>query len=249
LTLVVDFFYLRDNFGVRMNTVFKFYFQGWVMLALASAFAVWWVNQTAGRLTRALFQGGTVLLVTAGLLYPLMAIYARTEGFSRQPTLDAAATFAGMYGQNHWAARPDDWAAIEWMNANAISASGGIPTILEAPGGGYQPFGRVSAFTGFPTLLGWTNHQTQWRGGTKEINQREPDIITIFTTASAQEALDLLQRWQVEYVIIGDLELQYIQRICALPDRPCNPRRAIEKFDNFLIPLFTQGGTTVYAVP
>ncbi len=38
LTLIVEFLYLRDSFGVRMNTVFKFYYQAWVMLGCASAY-------------------------------------------------------------------------------------------------------------------------------------------------------------------------------------------------------------------
>jgi YYY domain-containing protein len=249
LTFAVDFFYLRDNFGLRMNTVFKFYFQGWVMMALASAFGVWWVSKFAGQITRALFLVGTALLIAAGLVYPSMAIYARTDGFTRTSTLDSAATFAGLYGSNHWAAKPDDWAVIEWMRENIPAEPGNIPLILEAPGGAYENNGRVSAFTGFPTLLGWTNHQGQWRGGQEEIRQREPDIITIFTTASPEVAWNLLQLWEVDYVIIGNTERDYIQRTCDQPEHRCTPRRALEKFEQFLLPLFTHGETTIYAVP
>ncbi len=41
LTIAPDFVYLRDNFAVRINTVFKLYYQGWIMFSIAGAFAVW----------------------------------------------------------------------------------------------------------------------------------------------------------------------------------------------------------------
>src|SRR4030065_2636123 len=57
---------------------------------------------------------------------------------------------------------PDDWAAIQWLDANAGQGnpSGSVPVILEAPsvpptGGSYHYEGRISAFTGFPAVLGW----------------------------------------------------------------------------------------------
>jgi uncharacterized membrane protein len=28
-----DFLYLRDNFGYRINTIFKFYYQAWIVLS------------------------------------------------------------------------------------------------------------------------------------------------------------------------------------------------------------------------
>ncbi|GAB4440767.1 MAG: hypothetical protein Kow00120_09030 [Anaerolineae bacterium] len=41
LTLLPDYMYVADNFRTRMNTVFKFYYQGWAMWGVACAYAVY----------------------------------------------------------------------------------------------------------------------------------------------------------------------------------------------------------------
>ncbi|MBC7810965.1 MAG: hypothetical protein H7175_07465, partial [Burkholderiales bacterium] len=41
LTLVPEFLYLRDNFGVRINTIFKFYYQTWLVFGVASAYGLY----------------------------------------------------------------------------------------------------------------------------------------------------------------------------------------------------------------
>ena len=46
VTLIPEWVYINDNFGgnlSRMNTVFKFFYQGWILLALASAYSVYYV--------------------------------------------------------------------------------------------------------------------------------------------------------------------------------------------------------------
>jgi len=177
-----------------------------------------------------------------------MATYSRVEGFSNAPVLDAAATVAGNYS-GHWAAHPDEWTAIQWINQNLRPQTpGAVPVILEAPGGGYELYGRISAFTGLPTLLGWQNHEGQSRGNEDEINQRLPDIQAIYTTPSEEEALALLQKWNVRYVILGESERQYIDKLCSQPENSCSPARALAKFDRFLIPVYSQQGVTIYSV-
>lgn len=40
LTLVPEFIYLRDQFGWRMNTIFKFYYQAWIVWSLAAGYGL-----------------------------------------------------------------------------------------------------------------------------------------------------------------------------------------------------------------
>jgi uncharacterized membrane protein len=249
LTLIVEFVYLRDSFGVRMNTVFKFYYQAWVMLGLAGGYGTWWVldhlKKPAGRL---LFTAGAVFFIALGLVYPLMAYPSRAGGFMGPANLDGSSSIAQ--------ANPDDWAAIQWLDANAAQGlpAGSAPVILEAPsappwGGSYTYEGRISAFTGFPTVLGWAIHESQWRGSYDEQARREPDIATIYTSSDGQVTLDLLHKWGVDYVILGGPEMSYIQHVCSQSGSGCSPSIALRKFSQVLEPVFTQGQMTIYKVP
>jgi YYY domain-containing protein len=248
LTFSVEFFYLRDSFGVRLNTVFKFYYQGWIMLGIAAAYGLWWLlgseNKPLGRLSSGLITTGTALLVVAGMVYPVMAYYSRADGFMGTPDLNGASSVAS---QN-----PDDWAAIQWLYQNSgLTAQGIPPTILEAPGSSYTYEGRISAFSGVPALLGWAVHESQWRGNYIEQGKREPDIQTIYTTKDGQLALQLLQKWDVRYVVVGNSEVNYIDQKCKDPqlNLACNLSAALRKFDTTLKPVFQQGSVTIYAVP
>ncbi|MBE7467784.1 MAG: hypothetical protein HS114_01415 [Anaerolineales bacterium] len=241
LTLSVEFFYLHDSFGVRMNTVFKFYYQGWVMLGCASAYSLYWMfkpgKRISGTIGRFVCFSGAIVLVAAGMVYPLMASYSRVQGFQNEPNLD---------GSNNIARdNPDDWAAIEWLRANVQDT----PVILEAPGKSYNYEGRISAFTGLPTVLGWSLHEGQWRGDYTEQSKREPDIEMIYSTHQGQQALQLLRKWKVKYVIVGEAERRYVEQLCSDPNRHCHPVRALEKFNGALTPVFQQNQVTIYQVP
>jgi len=77
LLLSVEFVFLRDVFGTRMNTVFKFYYQGWVLLSLSSAYGVWYVlsRQAAGFATALrsawLVLGAVLVLVASAIRWRL----------------------------------------------------------------------------------------------------------------------------------------------------------------------------------
>jgi uncharacterized membrane protein len=41
ITFTIEIIFLRDIFNARFNTIFKFYYQAWVMYAIAGAYAAW----------------------------------------------------------------------------------------------------------------------------------------------------------------------------------------------------------------
>ncbi len=225
LPLAVEFVYLRDNFGIRMNTIFKFYFQAWVLLALASAFAVYYVSQQARGIAALAWQAGVLLLLLAGMGYPVLAVPNKADFFQNAPRLDGMAWIAEY--------RPGDYAAIQWLRRHAPKGA----VILEAPGAqyaAYQYTSRMSAMTGIPTLLGWGGHQSQWRGNYDEPARREPDIDRLYNTPDIAQAQRLLDKYGVTYVVVGALERE----------RYSPP--GLDKFARFMDVAFQQDEVIIY---
>ena len=82
LTGFPEFFYLRDQFGWRMNTIFKFYFQGWILWGLAAAFgSAVLLNQLKGG-KALVFRIILTVMLLAGLAYPVIMLNDKTNQFS-----------------------------------------------------------------------------------------------------------------------------------------------------------------------
>lgn len=222
LVMVPEFIYIRDSFGTRMNTVFKFYYAAWVLLGIAAAYATYelWPRENGMPRLRAL----VVLPLILGLFYPAMGIASRTGGFSsdRQRTLD---------GTEHLQfGRPEDLQAIRWINENL---DGGV--VAEAVGGSYTEFARISTHTDLQTVLGWVGHELQWRGGVESQGSRGTDIERLYSTSDWQEAQEVVRQYGIDYVYIGPLE-----RSTYGPIRE-------NKFEVFMTRIYEQGQVVIYA--
>lgn len=232
LTFGTEFLYIRDTFETRMNTVFKLYYQAWVLLAMASAFGAFYVWRSASRLGRVAWGTAFGVLFALSLVYPSLAIPGRTDNFQSKP--DAAIpTLDGW----RWVefAYPDDYAAIEWVKANAPADA----IILEASGPQYSFYNRVSVATGLPTVLGWGGHELQWRGNYDEAGPREQDIEQIFQSLDVREVRRLLEKYGIEYVIVGSLEREKYKLSQPM----------IDKFVKIGQLVFDQGSMRIYQIP
>ena len=108
-------------------------------------------------------------------------------------------------------------------------------TVAEAVGDSYSEYARISTFTGLPTVLGWPNHEGQWRDLVLQ-GTRKDDIQTLYTTPDWVTTQGIIDRYQIRYIVVGNLERTTYQ---------VNE----EKFSRFLKPIFQQGSITVYEVP
>jgi len=228
-----EIFYIRDIFDNRMNTIFKFYYQVWVLLGLAGAWTAGEVlrNYLRRPLPAVLWSLPLLLLLAGGLVYPALAL---RQPFSeaREWNLDGLAYMARLY--------PGDYAGVRWLGENAAPDAVVLEAVVDAQGGsewGYT--GRVSAATGRPTLLAWKGHEDQWRWGDPQayaaLEVRFADAQRLYETTDLSEARRLLEQYGVDYVFVGSLEARY-------------PAESLAKFAQLGRLVFEAPGLQIYQI-
>lgn len=256
----------------RMNTVFKFYNQIWILLALSSAaFVALMVVRSSLRalvpkgdasrstLSSSLARFGlglTAVLFLASLLYPAFAIGPRLEQRfvpgTVSGTLDALRWMDSgtvpVFGSPDAStiAFAGDAAAIAWLQDNVQ----GTPVIAEASIGPYRCNGtRIANATGLPTIIGWERHQQQQRYP-EELPERVADVRTLYTSPDVSLKESILRKYNVGFVVVGELE-----RFYPIANNECTPTGSaagIAAFDamigSSLERVFASDGTTIFRV-
>lgn len=223
ILLGLEVVFVRDTFGTRMNTVFKFDYNVWLLAGIVGPVGLAFAAQALGR------RGWVVGIVLAlglagGLVYPVSATLQR---FQQTPP------WTGSLDGTRFLA-PDELAAINWLHDQAGATR---PVVAEAVGPEYSSGARMATFSGLATVLGWPGHELQWRGPIPELSQRQTDVQAIYQTASPTQILTLLQKYDVRYLVVGDFE------------RQTYGQAATTRFTNVLTVAFQSGNVTVYQVP
>ena len=202
LILGCEFFYVGDVFNSRMNTVFKLYYQAWLLLALSGGFSLYYLSSRwrfsfpRERQYRIAWAGAAAVVLLGAALYPLGGTFNRTHderGKTSQGELAGIAHF-----------NPDDLQGIAWLRDHA---DGQDAVIAEAVGNDYTEAGRISSATGIPAILGWGGHEDQWHGDKgKSRAGRFEDVEKLYKTPDMATAMQIAQKYGVTYVYVGPLE-------------------------------------------
>ena len=233
--LTTELVYLNDDFENRMNTVFKFWFSGWMLLALAGGAAVADAADTAAEARRAGgqfppgFAWRAPVAALAGAVFLLTLIYAPAAAVSRGDEGQER----GLNSVAHLErSQPGLAAAIGWVRTNL----GADDVILEAAGESYEQTNYVSRLGGVATVVAWPGHQRQWRSDADEVNRRVLDVTTFYAAGAGPVALEIAQRYGITHVVIGQEE-----------ERRYGPELS-ERFATWPT-VFEQLGVRIVAVP
>ncbi len=214
LTIGVDYLVLEGDIG-RMNTVFKFSLQVWVLWGIAGAVGlarIWPALRRWGEGARSAWRAGLAVLVLCAALYPVFGTWGKVNdrwGTDQPHGLDGMAymTTARYADQGTEFDLSADYRAILWLQDNIP----GSPVILEGNTPLYRWGSRISVYTGLPTIVGWDWHQRQQRAAYsgQVVDWRLQDVATLYNGEDVAQAEALLQRYGVSLIYIGELERAY----------------------------------------
>ena len=211
--------------------MFKLVFQSFIMLSLSTGYIIARIGSvlkrlpgTKGKIFILVFFTGTFMLLLIIFSYPYYAVMSYYGELKTHHGLNGISYLKDRY--------PTDYEAIVWLNKNIE----GQPVILEAQGDSYTDYARVSSNTGLPTVLGWTVHEWLWRGSYDIPAPRIEEIKTIYESDDLKQTKDLLEKYEVQYVFLGDLEREKYLEINE------------EKFEELGEVIFQKGQTKIIQV-
>lgn len=204
LILIPEIIYVKDIYIKdyhRANTMFKLTYQSFVMMSLvfgvtiADFFSSLRAPIKLGRGNLKITIALLLFVFLAHMMYPAKAVNSYYNGLK---------SYQGLYGLKWmWRQYPDDYGALMWLKN--IDSKNNF-SILEAVGESYTDFARMSAFSGFPTVLGWRVHEWLWRGGFEIPGQRTEEVRKMYESPFDPESIRLLKQYKVRYIVVGDLE-------------------------------------------
>ena len=200
LIIIPEIIFVKDIYIAshhRANTMFKLTYQAFVVSYLVSGYvAIRAVTVANSKVVK------IITIIFFGLVFSTLLQYPR---FSTDSYYNKLKEYKGISGDTWLAERyPSEYKAVRWLNRNVK----GQPIILEAPGDSYTDYNMISAYTGLPTVSGWYVHEWLWRGDASFPQERVNDIVIIYTSGDIELTQKLLEKYNVQYVIIGTLERQ-----------------------------------------
>ena len=179
----------------RMNTVFKVYNGIWLLLAIALATML---LREGGWRRRLLLAVWLPLQMVALVNLPLGVAqgWMQPRMSSPRPTLDGQAFLAEE--------APQTWFLVRALQGVAEPGD----AVAEAAGMSYNRFTRIAMHTGQPTVVGWEWHLKQRGQSQLEINARFADLETLYAGVNPYHRRAVLDRYQVAWVVLGDIERQ-----------------------------------------
>jgi uncharacterized membrane protein len=206
LVLIPEVIYVKDIYEGdydRSNTMFKLVYQAFLLFGISMSFIITKLifHPEGAKHRKRGFVALVLLICTCGYFVTASGMWFGELDSNRRVGLDAT-----LFAEKEL---PDDIEAINWLNDHVMEPV----VVLEANGESYTLYERVSTLTGLPTLLGWYTHEWLWQNTTENINIRQEDILSIYTSTDLELVREKIRQYEVAYIFIGQMEYTRYENI------------------------------------
>ena len=200
LLIFCEIFYLKDNMGdtyFRMNTVFKCYLPAWIILGIAASPMVGkWLSESSWIPVISARNTAIITAIVVGIFFVLPFVIPFNLNYGTG-TLDGLAYLKDSH--------PGDSGGVAYLRTLQ-----GDERIVEAEGGDYTYYSRISSFTGIPAIIGMPFHEYMWRGDdTGWFSTRLADVKSIYE--DPEKTAELMKKYNATLLYIGDSERERYQ--------------------------------------
>ena len=187
LALVAPFlFYIRGAFGDgdlrHQDTVFKFGLQAWLLLGVGLS------AELGARLGALAKKPKFVVAFVLILIAPVLALSPASTIWTRAITQGTAPALGKSLDGMRYLPQAEQ-NAIAWLQQNGRAGEivmEGVPLKDGSPGGDYDAgWGRVGAFSGLSSTLGWPQHVWGWDGNYDQVMERGQKVAALYGLPSA----------------------------------------------------------------
>ena len=197
LLYLSELFYVKDIFGNRMNTIFKFHYQVWIVFSITSGISLKFLFEYNLRnITRIILSISFLILATSNIYFVTASYLTKIkESSNLNPNLSSI---------NHLENDTNKYELIKYLRLN----SNHNDVIIETQGKSYTNDSQISSESRIPTILGWVGHQLQWRSNHSDIYDREEDIDTFYISNDSQEIINIINKYSITMIILGPNEIE-----------------------------------------
>jgi YYY domain-containing protein len=196
ILILCELVYLKDNMGdtyFRMNTIFKCYLPAWLMLGTSSFLMVAQKAEGWKKIPEFSFRESAAITITiVCILFALPFVIQYNAGYGTG-SLDGLAYLSTTH--------PGDAGGVAYLR----TLPGNNDRVVEAEGGDYTYYSRISSFTGIPAVIGMPFHEFMWRGDdTGWSSTRKTDIRAIYE--QPDQTIPLMKKYNATLLYMGDAE-------------------------------------------
>jgi len=185
-----EFIFIVDSFNNRMNTVFKFYFFVYLLLSIFSVYFLYKVYLSLSKKTSVVFISVFLIFIVPSIWWSISALNSRFEEHQGIIGLDGLSYLTD-----------EEKELISYIKTNTQTKD----IVLETVGRAYSKSNFISASTGRATILGWPNHEIQWRGSSIVVNDLKDKIELFYQDPNNN--MELINEYNIKYLILSNSDI------------------------------------------